>query len=181
MLGLFTLTGIGLLIFADGLPKRLIAPADDFHWRAGMAIMFILGVLGGLISIFRRMQSAVSKDALLTDPVHDLGGLAFGYVGLTVALLSGGVFAIIIYLLMKSQMFGDKMSLFPGFLDCDKGPLCAASKADGIFADIATALGLKTCSDLAKMLVWAFLSGFSERLVPDVLDRIAATSQKKTK
>lgn len=184
MLALFALTAVALVTFADGWPPRLIAPADDSHWRAGMAIMFALGVLGALISIFRRVQGAVARDSLETDPVHDLGGLAFGYVGLTVALLSGGIFAIIAYLLLKSQMFGNGASLFPGFQnqDCAKAPLCAAAnKVGDVFGNIATALDLTGSKELAKMLVWAFLAGFSERLVPDVLDRITAAGQKKAK
>jgi len=46
------------------------------------------------------------------------------------------------------------------------GPAC------GHVAVIAGRLGLQGAADLFKMLVWAFLAGFAERMLPDVIDRV---------
>jgi hypothetical protein len=39
-------------------------------------------------------------------------------------------------------------------------------------------IGPRTGIDYAKVLVWSFLAGFSEKLVPDVLDRLASREKK---
>jgi len=33
--------------------------------------------------------------------------------------------------------------------------------------------------DFAKLLVWSFIAGFSERLMPDMIDRLVARSNSK--
>jgi len=48
----------------------------------------------------------------------------------------------------------------------DAGPAC------GAVAVLALRLGLWHAEDLFKMLVWAFIAGFAERLLPDVIDRV---------
>lgn len=40
-----------------------------------------------------------------------------------------------------------------------------------------TDMGPATGGDYAKVLVWAFIAGFFEQLVPDVLDRVAHKKQ----
>ncbi|MEG3143396.1 hypothetical protein U1839_01905 [Sphingomonas sp. RT2P30] len=49
---------------------------------------------------------------------------------------------------------------------------------DGWFDQLAMALGLFAPSDLFKMLIWAFIAGFFEQFVPDMLDTIAARTKQ---
>lgn len=49
---------------------------------------------------------------------------------------------------------------------------CKAYEACDPFTQFAEALGFPTRMDFFKLLLWAFLAGFAERLVPDVLDSI---------
>jgi uncharacterized membrane protein YgcG len=54
---------------------------------------------------------------------------------------------------------------------------CKSSDDCMPFDDLAAALALGGGSDFFKLLIWAFVAGFAERFVPDVLDRIVARSQ----
>ncbi|MDH7974967.1 hypothetical protein QH494_22510, partial [Sphingomonas sp. AR_OL41] len=49
---------------------------------------------------------------------------------------------------------------------------------DGWFDQLAMALGLFAPADLFKMLIWAFIAGFFEQFVPDMLDTIAARTRQ---
>ncbi len=47
-----------------------------------------------------------------------------------------------------------------------------------LLAQIAIALGLASVADLFKLLIWAFIAGFFEQLVPDMLDSLAARGRE---
>ena len=46
--------------------------------------------------------------------------------------------------------------------------------------EFASCTGPATGTDFGKLLVWAFLAGFAERLVPDLLDRLRNNSKNST-
>jgi len=72
------------------------------------------------------------------------------------------VFAIIVNLIFISGVISGE--LFPTF-----------SGADSAYRDmIAWAINVdpKTNADMAKMLIWSFVSGFSEKLVPNMVTKI---------
>lgn len=55
----------------------------------------------------------------------------------------------------------------------------ASAKGSLSFANYLFAAGPVAGMDHAKLLVWSFLAGFSERLLPDALDRLTKQAASK--
>ena len=53
------------------------------------------------------------------------------------------------------------------------------SASDLWFVHMTSAMGLQSVPDFFKLLVWAFVAGFFEQIVPDMLDGLAARAKKK--
>jgi hypothetical protein len=106
------------------------------------------GAMGGFLSYLQRLrQLGVTGDSL-TD-FHELQ--IVGTASIFAAGAIGALFAGVLYFLFKAELL--KGGLFP---DLSKTP---------------------NAQILAQLYAWAFLAGFSERLVPDTLNRLLA---KKT-
>jgi hypothetical protein len=85
------------------------------------------------------------------------------------APLFGAIFAVILYLLFVSgYVSGD---LVPKFLPSADSTGALRFRE---FMDRAQPLAVQ---DVGKVLIWSFLAGFAERLVPDALDRLVARQQ----
>ena len=58
-------------------------------------------------------------------------------------------------------------------------PPTGGSASDLWFVHMTSAMGLQSVPDFFKLLVWAFVAGFFEQIVPDMLDGLAARAKKK--
>ncbi len=116
------------------------------------ALIILCGVLGGLISMLRRLQALPPG----STPLFDTIALDAGQLGIGLAPIYGGIFAMVLYLVFLS-----------GILDT----VIASTAGDTVFPRFSDATP-KTTPDYAKLLVWAFIAGFAEQLVPDVLNRL---------
>lgn len=159
------------------------------YFLIGLLIILALGYAGSIVSVAQRFQRAVDTPVLSSDPVFSIGGLAAGWNGVRLAMASAAVFGAIAYLIFASGLanaLGISGGLFPvpiGASECgapgsaaDRVAYTATLEAfrGGSAGDrFAFALGLCSRTELMKMFVIAFLAGFSERLVPDILTQIA--------
>jgi hypothetical protein len=136
-----------------------------------LMMVLLAGGVGGFISIQQRLQQSTGVDPLFKELELAVSGLD------TLASPAlGAVFASVLYLVFVAHLVTG--GLFPEFV-CGAVPLPTAEPT----ADLA---GFTHCAyplhaaDWAKLAVWAFIAGFAERFVPDVLTRLAAAGSSST-
>lgn len=134
---------------ATGPPATL-----PFEWQI---VLFVIasGAIGGLISMLRRMQSSSTATVGLLDSI----ALDVGQLSVILSPLYGAIFAVVLYFIFMGQLFDLGLNGVKPF---------PTMGADGM---------ISTYSDFAKLMVWAFIAGFAEQFVPDVLDRLTAGSK----
>ena len=167
------LLGTFLLIFA------WLNYSSSLNWPEVPLIMMVAfsGMAGAFASILQRIQKFKASSSFeQDDTLIMLSALDYGRLGVYFALISGVVFSTALFLVFASQIL--KGPFFPEIFtpkDNISGGLP--------FSLFAAATNPVNGIEYAKLLVWSFLSGFAERMVPDVLDRIAkkATSESSGK
>jgi hypothetical protein len=143
----------------------LIIVFSIFTQEAGtLPFSFLLGALGGSVSLIRRLPS---------EAMPNLQGLAVDRVSTIAPLMFGGIMAIVTYLLFMSGILtGDggtglfTSNLFPNFT--------RPSIPAGETLTVPRILQIRPSSvmDVGKLLVWSFLAGHSERFVASVLSTL---------
>lgn len=138
-----------------------------FIWYVPLYFVIVTaGMLGALTSFLRRLQ------AVLGSPPHpdqssDLSALAYEKRAAVLSLVVGGVFAIVVYMLFAAGLGQVSGELGPKFTELTKPP------ATGVdFVRFVLEVGPLKGADYAKVVVWSFIAGFFEQLVPDALDRV---------
>ncbi len=133
-----------------------------------VCMVFIFGFVGGFMSMTQRYsrEKAEAKEEVagkitLSDYIR--------------SSIFGGVFAIILMLIFQGGLgvaIGD-FNLFPTYPDAkDISPM-------GFFELLS--YYPETGADVAKLLVWSFVAGFSERMVPGVLGKLSNRIKGGTK
>ncbi len=132
-------------------------------------VVLFVGQMGGFLSVQQRLQTSTE----VCDPLFKELQLNAGQFSVAViAPISGAVFAVVLYFLFVAGLLSG--GLFPQF-----GPQGATNAlvAPPHYHDITEFLDKAwptTTIDWGKLLVWAFIAGFAERFVPDVLSRLTA-------
>ena len=83
-----------------------------------------------------------------------------------VSPLVAGIFALVLYAIFLTEIITG--ALFPAF----KGTEATYDSVRQLLIGITPDQRL----DAAKALLWAFIAGFSERMVPNILDRLVERS-----
>jgi hypothetical protein len=81
----------------------------------------------------------------------------------------GAIAAVVLYMIFAGHLVqGD---LFPK-IDCQDKSKCTG----GLGSLLIAFFGPVEPPDFAKVVVWSFIAGFSERLVPNMLDALSKTT-----
>lgn len=142
----------------------------------GLLMVAAYGLLGAFFSRVMMFQTQ-----LATIGFEDVMNTYQGRM-IHVRLLYGTIGAIIFYFVLRSGIIGG--SAFPDLSKISIGEQVvwksAASSIEPASDNTKLAASgltiLAPTIDLAKLLVWSFLAGFSERLVPETLEKTTAKS-----
>jgi Flp pilus assembly protein protease CpaA len=145
----------------------IIVPASFYVLYQGdvptALAIFAVGVVGGVVGLQRRLKQMSDDDLTL---------LANSWVYVCLSPLTGGVLAVVTYILFVSGMLQGE--LFPQFVPDDP-----SNRNIGL--RVLFAVHCATGADYGKALLWGFVAGFSERFATDIISRFEsnATSENK--
>jgi hypothetical protein len=136
---------------------------------SNVAVLFAVGALGGVVATYLRIREMPPEPLFPVDRATQALAVMQVYVSAFVA----GVFGVIVYVFMFSGIL--KGDLFPKLTGVD---VSGQNFLDFLYADDAQPLHRV---DIAKALVWAFVAGFSERLVPNIIDTVVQKAKAAEK
>lgn len=144
---------------------------------ANFSLIAFVGAAGAMVSILRRTESAMASASSEIDPVRQVSALSQGLTAVFIAAFVGMSVSFVLVAFFASGLVregaivgGGAASLFPQVVPC---------RYDCPLSLVNRGLMFPAAGDAAKMMVWAFIGGFSEQLVPDVLDRLTKAARAK--
>jgi hypothetical protein len=163
---------VGTMILAVCLSVWLLT-AHVLGWEVPVLVLVVLlGILGAFFSALTRLYKVDEAGAALISPtVEHLGGrylLMYSFVPPVI----GAIAAVVLYLIFIGKLLNGV--LFPE-IGCVAGKECATIQ------DLMHNYLPSKAEDYGKALVWSFIAGFSERLVPDLLQSLVAKQGKAEK
>ncbi len=129
------------------------------------------GYLGAIISTVRRIQTMVDAPIDGVDREAILLKIYQGKRGIYLSILLGACSPFVIYLLLRLVPADKGFVIFGiSFIPVFSEPVIHIQPT---VSELYLNPILRDAKDIAKILFISILSGFSERLIPDVLDRIS--------
>jgi hypothetical protein len=171
-----------LALMVTRLIPNMIPPGaarEAVNVVVNFALIAFIGAAGAMVSVLRRTESAMESASSEIDPVRQVSALSQGLTAVFIAAFVGMSVSFVLVAFFASGLVregaivgGGAASLFPTIVPC---------RYDCPISLVNRGLMFAAAGDSAKMMVWAFIGGFSEQLVPDVLDRLtkAARATKK--
>jgi hypothetical protein len=133
-----------------------------------MVLVMLAGMLGAFFSALTRLYNVDQASmALITPTIQQLGGAYLMMYSLVPPVI-GAIAAVVLYLVFIGKLL--EGALFPS-ISCVQDKVCAS------LMDIMNYYVPAKPEDYGKVLVWSFAAGFSERLVPDVMQGLVTKEQ----
>jgi hypothetical protein len=188
------LFNVGVVSFSEKLKQT-----TALIFGLTVATVAFSGILGGCVSMLQRIQSAPSEG----DALFNLASLRNGWIGLSLSPLYGAIFASLLFVLFSGGIL--KGTIFPqintpGFTRTlpvqtqtdltnpnqpatpTASPSPESSRRRGLatlsISDYLRETGPADGVAFALLIIWSFIAGFAERLVPDTLNRMVAKNEK---
>jgi len=128
-----------------------------------LLVIFFAGSIGSVINNYFRL----SKISLNPEAVRNEIDKPVVTIQMYVSLFISGVLGFVAYGLFLSGMLQGEM--FPTFMELDE--------EYSTLKDLLEEVAPKQNIDAAKAIIWAFIAGFSERFIPNVLDTLVAKAE----
>jgi hypothetical protein len=153
-----------MLFLALAMVIWLLVGAFFFKLTASQPIVFVLtaGALGASFSAQRRIQTTASRRSSLINVIRSRSIK----LSVQIAPVIGALSALVLAFLFASGLL--KGVLFPE----------ASVIADESLMPLFKPLDEVDDTAFALLMIWSFIAGFAERLIPDALDRIASQAGK---
>jgi len=117
------------------------------------------GILGGFVSIQQRLKKISDEELQI---------LSESWFQILLIPIYGGIFSLLLYILFISEIISGQF--FPSFNFPDVPKTGVDSEYfKSFFTDTYPSSG----KELAKLLFWTFIAGFSERFVPQIITDIS--------
>ncbi len=175
---LFAATFTILVVFVFFLWRLYVAytvsgdPSTSSFGVTPLMVVALGGVLGGFVSALRRLYAFAPIFPSATFSFWSRRSTAYVLMYSAIPPLVGAIAAVVVYLIFAGGMV--QGPLFPMF-DFDPRP---GHPKDHTFGNFVANWGPKETIDYAKAFVWAFIAGFSEKFVPDILNRLGRSVEK---
>ncbi|ACS79097.1 hypothetical protein [Maridesulfovibrio salexigens] len=126
-----------------------------------LLVIYLVGAGGGVVSTYLRLKSMPDESFTYNKDSKDrLMAILQVYMSPVIA----GVFAWLLYGLFATGIL--KGTMFPNFIGAEK----VYYNVVQLFQDLKP----EHLEDTALAILWAFIAGFSEKMLPNILDKLAS-------
>ena len=153
---------LAAIISFGGVAGALLA-AKFGGYSDVMMIIFFAGSVGAVVNNYFRLAKLSAAEQPVTYKLDNNVIVLQMYVSLLIA----GILGFVMYGLCLSGLV--EGALFPKFANTDL-------PYDGVQSFLEK-LAPKQNIDTAKAILWAFIAGFSERLIPNIIDRLVSQAE----